>query len=138
MRICAGPDCDRVLVSKKIPADQRPAGTHAHYVHGLCHRCHYRAGRVGADGEWVPALRSRDEVMEDWVRCRARGMTKREAAAAMGMSFAAFDRAYWRARAAGDRRAQCGQVAGAGAVRVIDRRRGLRTFLLGQGQGARG
>ncbi len=47
----------------------------------------------------------RDELLDRWVELRAHGLTKREAAARLGMTFVAFDRALYRARAAGDERA---------------------------------
>lgn len=103
--VCRRPDCDRALVSHRIPVAQRPPGTYAHEGRGLCRRCYYRAGRVGVDGDWIPAIRCRDDVMAEWEFLRPTGITRREFASRMGMSWVAFDRMWWRARAAGDPRA---------------------------------
>jgi hypothetical protein len=49
--------------------------------------------------------RTRDEVMTEWDMLRTAGVTRRQAAAAIGMSYTALDRAIYRARALGDPRA---------------------------------
>jgi hypothetical protein len=107
MRICRYPGCDRQLVAYSVPADQRPAGAYPDHGRGLCRGHHWRAQQDDTLLDYPRTTRSRDEILDDWIRCRSRGMNRRQAAAAMGMSFVAFVKAYERARAAGDPRARC-------------------------------
>lgn len=76
-----------------------------HRARGLCHRCYQALFESGELIAFERITRTRDEVMEDWEILRSHGCTKRQAAERIGMSFAAFSRAYDRARAAGDNRA---------------------------------
>lgn len=72
----------------------------SHASRGLCHPCYHRL----APDERLdyPRLnRSREDLVEDWELLRSEGYTKRQAAERLGMTFAAFDRAWHRARRAG-------------------------------------
>jgi hypothetical protein len=76
-----------------------------HGGRGLCDGC-YTIGRHHHCLHTYPrGTYSRDELMDKWDHLRRSGHTRREAAGRLGMTWAAFDRAYWRARAAGDPRA---------------------------------
>lgn len=48
---------------------------------------------------------TRDELMTEWTVLRAGGCSRREAAVRLGITWATFDRAWWRAVKAGDIRA---------------------------------
>ena len=86
------------------------------FTRGLCGGCYSRYHGAGRQFEHPRATRPGDEVMHEWEMLREQGYTKRQAAERLRMSYDAFDRAYWRARAAGDPRAlpahpQFGRVA---------------------------
>lgn len=106
MRICRYPGCGRPLVPHHVPAAQRPEDVYPDHGRGLCARDHWRAAQSDTLLDYPCTFRTRDEIMDDWTRCRSRGMNRRQAAAVMGMNFPAFVRAYERARAAGDTRAR--------------------------------
>lgn len=111
-QVCGGPDCGRLLaMQRRVSVAELPPGVHQHSARGLCARCHWRAEHRGTLSAWPAHLRSRDDVLDDWVILRRRGMNKTQAAAHLGMSFAAFEKAYFRARATGDPRARTGLVA---------------------------
>lgn len=81
-------------------------GTARHHVgRGLCQKCYEVFKYSGELIAFETLTRTRDELMEDWQILRSRGCTKRQAAQRIGMSFDSFNRAYSRARAAGDPRA---------------------------------
>lgn len=71
----------------------------------LCNFCYKAASRTGEVIDFERTRRTRDELMHDWAMLRDEGYSKRQAAARLGMSLAAFDRAFHRARRAGDPRA---------------------------------
>lgn len=77
-----------------------------HRGRGLCCACHTRVSRAGWLADYERRNRIRDEVMVEWELLRGEGYTKRQAAARLGMTFAAFDRAFHRSRRAGDSRAK--------------------------------
>lgn len=76
-----------------------------HAGRGLCQKCYEIFKYSGELIAFEPLTRTRDELMSDWQILRSRGCTKRQAADRLGMSFDSFNRAYERARAAGDQRA---------------------------------
>jgi hypothetical protein len=92
-------NCDHLI----YPMSWMFAYSWSHAGRGLCRPCHQTAGEDRIDYERVG--RSRDELMAEWEILRGEGYTKRQAAERLGMTFEAFDRAYHRARAAGDPRA---------------------------------
>lgn len=74
---------------------------------GLCADCYRAAGRDGTLIDHPRRLRSRDELLEEWTHFGGPtgAITFVEFARQVGMSSAAWDRAYQRARADGDPRA---------------------------------
>lgn len=104
-RTCLG--CSRPLVTS---ARGRPPGSCAHAARGLCWGCYSRASRSGYLVDVERLNRTRDEVLDEWVRLRASGTTRRDAARRVGMSYAALCRALQRAAAAGDPRAAAGDT----------------------------
>lgn len=76
-----------------------------HKGRGLCWSCHDHRWYVGTLDEVERLTFSRDELMTEWEILRGEGYTKREAAARIGISLERFDRAFHRAKAAGDPRA---------------------------------
>lgn len=87
------------------PRPAIPDGHCWHRSRGLCEACNQAAFRDGTIADHPRALRSRDELLDEWNHLRAEGHTPYQAAARLNMTFAAFERAYLRARAAGDPRA---------------------------------
>lgn len=87
------------------PTYPRPAGLRFIEGRGLCDLCYPRAHRHGVLVDYERTKRTRDEVMDYWELLRSEGYSKRQAAARIGMSLEAFDRAFHRARRAGDPRA---------------------------------
>lgn len=101
-RVCSG-GCGRPVVSQRMPPEQRPPGAVTYRTRGLCESFHYRARTAGTLTDHERLNRSRDEVMDDYrVLVRERGLSRRDAADRMHMSFPAFDRAIQRARRAGE------------------------------------
>lgn len=72
---------------------------------GLCRDDYYAAERNGTIADYPPTQRSRGELLEEWEWMRGQGVGYREFPARMGMTFAAWERAFLRARKAGDPRA---------------------------------
>lgn len=91
---------------------QRPcsAGHLPSTARNLCRVCYDAAGRDGTRDNYPRVLRTRDELLEEWEWMRGQGVGFREFAQRVGMTFTAWDRAYWRARAAGDPRAVRGHA----------------------------
>lgn len=126
MRICAGPDCERVLVSSRIPAERRPTGTHAHGGGGMCGRCRWRALNPSATRQ-----HSLDELMDEWVFVR--GFVRWEDFGPLvGIKQSSWERSYERAKAAGDpraSRARCDESTwpdpAAGLSHVLGIRKGM-------------
>jgi hypothetical protein len=86
----------------------RSAGLSRHATHegrGLCTPCYERANYRGRLADHPRRTWSRDDVMTEWDLLRRDGHTRAQAAERLGMTWAALDRAIWRARAAGDPRA---------------------------------
>jgi hypothetical protein len=76
-----------------------------HEARGLCSPCYGRALHADRLDEFPRRTRSRDELMSEWDHLRRAGVEWWDAHRRLGMTAAAFERAYWRARAAGDPRA---------------------------------
>lgn len=95
-RDCDHPICPR---SWNVPGAFRDEGR------GLCRGCWRDRAAADTLDEVERTKRTRDDLMADWEILRGRGLTKRQAADRLGMTFSAFDRALQRARAAGDPRA---------------------------------
>jgi hypothetical protein len=81
------------------------AGGRYHRGRQLCNFCHPAAARNGELVDFERQTRVRDEVMADWELLRSQGFTRRQAAARLGMTVKAFEKAHERARRAGDPRA---------------------------------
>lgn len=62
------------------------------FAHGLCNKCQKRE----AYG-YVRQVRSRDEVLDEYVFMREGGMSKRDIASQLGMAWRSFQRAMQRA-----------------------------------------
>lgn len=102
------PDCDRPMVSKQAwEQGVRPEGHTYAGGFGYCRRDYLRRKRREPD--YVPpprapratserSIRTRDEVLEDYVIIKDDVSSVRQAADRMGMSFAALDMALYRAR----------------------------------------
>jgi hypothetical protein len=71
----------------------------------LCGICHDHCRRNGTLADYRRVTYSRDELMCEWELLRREGYSKRAAASRLGLTFEAFDRAFLRARKAGDPRA---------------------------------
>lgn len=71
----------------------------------LCRHCYTQSAASDELWRYPPAHRGRDEVLDEWAVLRLRGLSWAAAAEVLGMRPEAFDRALWRARAAGDPRA---------------------------------
>jgi hypothetical protein len=82
-----------------------PDAVRNHRGRGLCNFCYDAIQRAGALIDFERLTRSCDEVMAEWAILRQQGYTKRQAAERLGMKFKAFEKAYERARRAGDPRA---------------------------------
>jgi len=77
----------------------------SHVGRGLCDPCYRWCRAAGELIDYEPVRYSRDELMAEWELLRLEGYSKRQAAARLDVTFEAFDRAFHRARAAGDPRA---------------------------------
>lgn len=71
----------------------------------LCRPCWRVRSLAGTLDDVERTKFTRDELMAEWDVLRGEGHTKRQAAERLGISYERFDRAYCRARAAGDPRA---------------------------------
>jgi len=76
-----------------------------HEARGLCEPCYKREDYHGRLADYPRATWSRDDLMTEWELLRSEGYSRRDAADRLGVKWEAFDRAYYRARAAGDPRA---------------------------------
>lgn len=99
-RLCV--ECGRPMRASSEPPDPARA---VHAGRGRCRPCRDRAKRSGVLAEHPT---KRDAFLEEWAVLRVGGATREVAAERMGMTFAAFERALFRARAAGDLRAKLG------------------------------
>ena len=93
---CLG--CQREMFPwrKRYPRD----GVLRHDARGLCTQCYRAKHKAGGLDEFPPVTRGNAEVIEEWEWLRDAGYTREQAAMRMGMTFAALDRAIYRARAA--------------------------------------
>ena len=78
---------------RRYPVD----GLIRHQSRGLCTRCYTAFRKVGELDKYPPLTRSNAEVMEEWEWLRDAGYSREQAALRMGMTFAALDRAIYRA-----------------------------------------
>lgn len=75
-----------------------PPGYAAHEGRGLCRSC-YAAHRAGGTlGDYPPITWRRTELYAEWEILRDRGMSRREAAGHLGVTFAALEQAILRTR----------------------------------------
>ena len=104
---CANPVCGQDMWPWVRRSAARKDGRVHHESRGLCTSCYRFLHRRGLHIIFPvgPRRMTNDEVMAEWDWMRPLGYTKREAAAQLGMTFEAFDRAFHRARTAGDARA---------------------------------
>jgi hypothetical protein len=100
-RVCP---CGRRLVSQKIPAAQRPAGTYQHAGRGLCARCYLAASKRDELLDHERVTYSRDELLDEWEAVRGE-VSFYAFAERMGMKHATWDQAFRRAAKVGDPRA---------------------------------
>lgn len=102
--VCAGP-CGELI--HRTSQHQRccAAGHRSVNCRRLCEHCWRGAAQDGTLTDYPRMFRTRDELLDDWAHLSVQGVGYREFAGRVGMTFAAWDRAYWRARAAGDERA---------------------------------
>lgn len=104
----AGPEVRRCRQCKYpvVPQGHRPPpGWRAHNGRCLCEWCYKDADAAGELVDFERTTRSRDEVLDEWLLLREQGCSRAQAAERLGMTFDAFDRAWRRARKAGDERA---------------------------------
>lgn len=90
--------CRGQLRSKK--ARPQP-GIRIHSARGLCSTCYKQVDYL----DYERITRSLDELLDDYVLLRSEGFDWRQCAQRLGMSYTAFERAMYRARAACDPRA---------------------------------
>lgn len=65
---------------------------------GLCeHPCYDRRYRAGTHIDAPSRYRTRADTLNDWAVLRRAGLSRAEAAARMGMSHSALNKALWRA-----------------------------------------
>ena len=76
-----------------------------HYGRGLCGTDYETRQIAGTLDEHPRAARARDEVLSEWELLRQGKVPAKDAPAKLGMTAAAFERAFQRARNAGDPRA---------------------------------
>lgn len=89
-----------------VPRRHRPLnGARRHAGRGLCDPCRNETRATGDLPDFERATRTRDELLDEWVLLRSEGYTLRQAAERLGMTYPAFERAYYRARCDGDPRA---------------------------------
>jgi hypothetical protein len=106
--ICVADGCDHMLTSYRVHAAKATIGVYRHAGRGLCTPCWNRADADGTLIDYSRTTYTRDEVLDEWVELRGQGVTRRELAERLGMTWAAFERMWLRARAVGDPRAHGG------------------------------
>lgn len=80
-----------------LPACQRCGTTRgSRRIRRLCPTCWVRIRNTDELADYPRVTRTSDEVIEEWQVLSAYGMSKREVAARLGMTYAAFDRALHR------------------------------------------
>jgi transposase-like protein len=99
-----------------VPRSSAATRVDTHEGRGLCPPCYRQAHYSGRLDEYPRRSWSRDELMGEWDLLRSDGYTRRNAAERLGLKWETFDRAYWRARSAGDPRAEPEQVASDAAL----------------------
>lgn len=103
LAVCAG--CDTTMHLSSHNQRTCAAGHPSMTGRTLCVSCYYQATRAGTLADFPRRLRSRDELLEEWEWLAAAGVGFAEFPARVGVTFAAWQRAFLRARADGDLRA---------------------------------
>lgn len=125
--ICVG-KCGRPLVSQY---HEVPKGYAEHRGRNMCGPDYDAARRDGVLDDYERIARTRDEVLDDWVVLRKRGLSLTEAAARMGMTYDGLEQALRRARLDNDPRAlyvtgqqtfaqRCAAILAAGRVATAE------------------
>ena len=83
---------------------RRSGAPRIHGGHGKCKHC-YRSDEYFREPVETRSTWTQDELLTEWELLRPAGYTKRQAAQQLGMTLGAFERALYRAQAAGDPRA---------------------------------
>lgn len=79
------------------PPCKRCGGTHGvRRIRELCTCCWTKVKDTDEIHDYPRVTRRAVDVAEDWAELRAQGLSKRDAAARLGMTYAAFDRALHR------------------------------------------
>lgn len=101
------PQCARCAVRMRPHRSPSAPGAWAevHAGRGLCARCYHRVRHLGQLADYPTLVRSRDDLLEDYVVLRDEGLSWRACAQRLGMRYPSFETAMCRARAAGDPRA---------------------------------
>lgn len=109
---CRAEDCGLPMVSSGYGQGMVPDGHVRHGGHGYCSKHYYRWRRHGDTSKTLRPVpgrrkkpgtigRSREEVLEEYAMIRDEVDSVAQAAERMGMTYAALDRALYRARKAG-------------------------------------
>lgn len=99
---CKG-GCGRLVSTAR--SNRRPKGVVANYGRGLCTQCYKAAEANDTLADYEVRVRSRDEVIEEYLGLRLVGVRRiADAAPRIGMTPKALERALQRARKAGDER----------------------------------
>jgi transposase-like protein len=101
MAYCGCAECGSTMVPRSSATDR----VTTHEGRGLCPPCYRQAQYGGRLDEYPRRSWSREDVMSEWDLLRAEGYTRRNAAERLGLKWETFDRAFYRAKAAGDPRA---------------------------------
>ena len=105
-------DCCAECATDMVPRSDAASRVSTHEGRGLCPPCYRQATYTGRLDDYPRRNWSRDELLSEWELLRGEGHTRLQAAERLGMSALTFDRALWRARAAGDPRAELGVAGG--------------------------
>lgn len=95
-------DCRRKITPQKRAHEGQPR----HAGRGLCTACHSRHKYNGTLLDFERKSWPRDLLLDEWVLLRDDGVRPRQAAARLGVTYDALDRALCRALARGDDRGQ--------------------------------
>lgn len=115
MSACNCGSCGNTMV----PRSSGTTRVDTHEGRGLCPPCYRQAQYAGRLDDYPRTTWSRDELMGEWDLLRSEGYTRRNAAERLGLKWETFDRAYFRARAAGDERAVPEQPASDAGIWTI-------------------
>lgn len=90
-------DCGCLLRLRHVPLKDAP-GTRAHHSRGLCNVCDIRHRSRGTLDDYPRTNRRTADVVEDWRELQAQGYSRRDAAARIGITLAALEKAIERDR----------------------------------------